>query len=96
MPAQAYPCPCGGSNDYCGCQDFQRVKVVTADDLLDWLTHHHLPLQVWREDEDDGGSWVVVDASNNAVLASGGCAQSALAEAYRKSTESTKEGQSDG
>lgn len=89
---QAYPCPCGGADDYCGCQDLHPApRQVSAETLLDWMTHHHLPLQVWRECDDDGGSWVVVDASTDTVLASGGCARDALATAYRKSTDHTKE-----
>lgn len=87
MIDQAYPCPCGGSNDYCGCQDFQAVKVMTAEHLLDWMTHHHLPLQIFRE--EDGG-WVVVDGSQSTVLASGETVLDALTFAH------SKEGQGDG
>ncbi len=53
---------------------------VNAYELLEWMTHHHLPLQLLREDE---GEWAVVDASNNAVLASAESAVEALAEAER-------------
>lgn len=46
--------------------------------LLDWMTHHHLPLQLWKEADTD--TWVVVNNSNGTVLGSGPAAIDALAE----------------
>lgn len=79
---QAHPCPCGGSNDYCGCQDLHPApRLISAEALLGWMTHHHLPLQIFREEE---GGWVVVDASNDTVMASGETVFDALKQAHSK------------
>ena len=53
---------------------------VNAYELLEWMTHHHLPLHLLREDD---GEWAVVDASSDTVLASAASAVEALAEAER-------------
>ena len=50
-------------------------KVSDAERLLDWLTDHHLPLQLWRE---ASGGWVVSDGSNDAGLGYGATAHEAL------------------
>lgn len=60
-------------------------RVSDAERLLEWMTFHHLPLQLWREEE--GGPWVVVDASSDRVLGSGGSAHDALIAARRNSTD---------
>ena len=55
-----------------------------GDTLLEWMSSHHLPLELFREEETE--LWVVVDSSAGYVLASGETARGALAEA--KMTES--------
>lgn len=50
--------------------------------LLEWMTRHHLPLELFREQETE--LWVVVDTSQGQVLASGESTYSALNEAYDK------------
>lgn len=52
---------------------------IDAHVLLDWLTHSHLPMRVFREEE---GEWVVVDSSSEFVMGSGETAQLALSAAY--------------
>ncbi len=48
---------------------------MRADRLLDWMTHHHLPLSLSRE--EDGG-WVVVNNSDDTVKGSGASTFDAL------------------
>lgn len=50
--------------------------------LLEWMSHHHLPLELFREEETQ--LWVVADASGGGVLASGETAFLALSEACVK------------
>lgn len=59
-----------------------------AEFLLEWMTGHSLPLHLYRETDEDGGNWVVVDASTNQVLGSGGSAHDALIEANRQEGQS--------
>jgi len=57
--------------------------MTQAERLLDWMTHCHLPLQLWREDDDLGiGEWVVVDASTGEAIGHGADALDALEYAY--------------
>jgi hypothetical protein len=58
-------------------------KRVEAADALDWMTYHQLPLQLWRECDDDSGLWVIVDNSKGEIIASGETAEDALIDAYR-------------
>lgn len=79
---QGSRCPCGGSDDYCGCQNERPGdKLPSSDELLDWMTYHHLPLHLFREEE---GGWVVVDASTDEVKGSGATALWALVAAHEK------------
>ncbi|MEQ5793087.1 hypothetical protein LZ686_00365 [Paracoccus sp. NFXS7] len=53
--------------------------------LLEWMTYHDQPLQLWREANESGiseGSWVVVDNHKGTVMGSGPTAEDALREAY--------------
>lgn len=59
---------------------------MTASQLLSWMTYHHLPLQLWREDE---GLWVVVDGSSNNVLGSGETAEYAIRTAHEREVQPT-------
>lgn len=61
-------------------------RISNAQVLLDWMTSHHRPLQLRRAADDDGGCWIVIDASDDSVRGSGGSAHDALAEAYRHDT----------
>lgn len=80
---QADRCPCRGSDDMCPCQNVRPGdKPPSSDELLDWMTYNHLPLELFREDET--GLWVVVDTSKGHVLASGETTTDALAEAKAK------------
>lgn len=74
-------------------REVERIMAMSDDEihadaefLLEWMTGYHRPLQLWREDDDDGGCWVVVDNSSGTVLGSGGCAHDALIAAH-KSTQ---------
>jgi hypothetical protein len=58
---------------------------MTAAQLLEWMTHHHLPLQLWREED---GAWVIVDNSANHVLGSGETAEDAIRTAHQRETQS--------
>lgn len=78
-------------------REVERIMAATDEEilrdpgfLLEWMTAHHLPLQLYREADEDGGNWVVVDNSSNAVLGSGGCAHEALIAAHR--SESGEQG----
>lgn len=56
-----------------------------AGTLLEWMTYHGQPLQLWREADESGiseGSWVVVDNHKGTVMGSGPTAEEALREAY--------------
>lgn len=68
----------------CPCQNVDRSIPTDPDagELLEWMTYHHLPLQLWCEADD--GSWVVVDASSDRALGFGGSAEDALQAAYKK------------
>lgn len=46
----------------------QLAEAREVESLLDTMTQHHLPLQVYRERD---GLWVLVDASTDYVLGSG-------------------------
>ncbi|MCD1619177.1 hypothetical protein K7H20_13990 [Salipiger manganoxidans] len=52
------------------------VTVGEAARLLDEMTHHHLPLQLWREADTE--CWVLVDGSTRTVIGSGETAFDAL------------------
>lgn len=52
---------------------------MRADRLLDWMTHHHLPLSLFREED---GSWVLVDNSDETVKGSGETTFDALLDAH--------------
>ena len=81
---QAAKCPCRGSDEMCPCQNERKGdRPPRAEVLLDWMTHHHLPLELLREDD---GPWVLVDASTETVMGTGGDAQDALANAYSRET----------
>lgn len=63
----------------------KRKEEISGDELLDWMTFHHLPLELFREDETQ--AWVVVDRSTDVVLGSGETALDALSEAnFKEST----------
>lgn len=80
---QAARCPCRGSDEMCPCQNARPGdKASNGDELLDWMTYHHLPLELFREEETE--LWVVVDTSVGHVLASGETTTEALAEAKAK------------
>ncbi len=57
---------------------------MTAEQLLDWMTHHHLPLQIFHEED---GDWVVVDGSRSTVMASGETVLDALTSAHSMERE---------
>ncbi len=52
---------------------------MQAERLLDWMTHHHLPLSLFREED---GEWVVVDNSDETVKGSGETTFEALLAAH--------------
>ncbi|MBY6005413.1 Lar family restriction alleviation protein [Salipiger bermudensis] len=68
------------SNDAPPRQVTPQEADVSAAYLLEWMTYHHLPLQLWQEDD---GSWVIVDNSTGSVLGSGETAEIALRAALR-------------
>ena len=54
----------------------------TAEWLLEWMGCHHLPLELFREEETD--LWVVVDSAAGAVLSSAETPLGALRGAQTK------------
>lgn len=86
---QGKRCGCEGADEYCPCQNVspeqaRAAREMQPESLLDWMTHHHLPLQLFREEEP--GNWVICDASQGTVLGSGETCLLALAEARSKET----------
>ncbi len=84
---QGKRCGCKGTDEYCPCQNVSPEqaashKAIQPEALLDWMTHHHLPLELFREEETQ--SWVVADASGSGVVGSGETCLLALAEARSK------------
>lgn len=74
-------------------REVERIMATSDDEvltdpgfLLEWMTGHYLPLHLFREADEDGGNWVVVDASTNTVRGSGGTAHDALIVAHRNLT----------
>lgn len=85
---QAAKCPCRGSDEMCPCQNVRfGDRPPRAEELLDWMTHHHLPIHIFREED---GCWVAVDASRDTVMGSGGTALEALATAYSANSDQTE------
>lgn len=86
---QGERCGCKGSDEMCPCQNVspeqkRQAILLEPDYLLDWMTYHHLPLELFREEET--GLWVVVDASCGVVKGSGESCLDALVEARSKET----------
>lgn len=84
---QGQKCPCQGSNEMCGCQnvspeDQANARLRDPGALLDWMTYHHLPLEMCREEESQ--LWVVVDTSASTVIGSGESCEDALFAARSK------------
>ena len=52
---------------------------MQAHRLLDWMTHYHQPLSLFREED---GLWVVVDNSDETVKGSGETTFDALLAAH--------------
>lgn len=75
-------CPHGMNCPYTVDRYTCKPEPERADRLLDWLTHNHRPLSLFRECDEDGGCWVVADNATNAVLGSGGSATEALRAAH--------------
>ncbi len=84
---QGKKCSCEGSDEYCPCQNVspeqaKQARSTQPDALLDWMTYHHLPLELFREEETE--MWVVCDTSRGTVIGSGETTTDALAEARLK------------
>lgn len=84
---QGARCGCKGSDEMCPCQNVSPeqaalIHATNAEELLDWMTYHHLPLELFREEETQ--AWVVVDTSRGTVIGSGETTTLALQEARQK------------
>lgn len=60
------------------------MLLLDGESMLQWMTHHHLPLQLMREAD---GLWVVVDGSSDIVKGSGEGTFEALQDAIQKERE---------
>ena len=88
---QGKRCLCKGSDEYCTCQNIspETKSIAHLSDpghLLDWMAEHHLPIELFREEETQ--SWVACDASAGTVLGFGATPLDALVEARTKEAAS--------
>lgn len=64
---------------------------TSAYNLLEWMGDHHLPLELFREEETQ--AWVLVDTSSGEVRGSGDTPYNALRRGYQ--IEQVGEGNAD-